>query len=226
MSTPLLAYQPVRDSYTLTPGYNLIEIRLDGGKSRRRQDILGNVSIVTPTWILNSVEYNLFMGFFRQQIEEGSLQFRALLLTEQAIVMTHVCTLIGGMPKLVQQSGEAYFMSATLEVTPNPYKSFSVQFQTVGGPLYQVIDHGGFISSGDMSQFVPGKFVVVTGTRQKTPSGTIINLDGTFLIGSTASASVINLTSPHLTAPDWTVLGGLSPTSSTTGIGSCILVPD
>lgn len=225
MTTPILQFQPVRDSYTLTPGYNVTEVRLDGGKSRRRQDILGGVHIVTPTWILNSTEYTQFMGFFRQQLEEGSIAFRAPLLGEQAIVTFHVCTLMGGMPKLVQQSGEAYFMSATLEVTPNPYKSFSVQFQTIAGPLYQVIDHGGFISTGNMSEFVPGRFVQVTGTRQKTPSGTVINLDGVFLIGSTVSSSTIGLTTPQLTQPDWTVLGGLSPTSSTTGLGSCILLP-
>jgi hypothetical protein len=114
MATPLFEYSPVRDSYTFTPAYDIVQTKLDGGKSRQRQDVLNGTHTITPTWVLNRGEYTRFMGFFRERLMGATLQFRMNLLTDYAFVMPHVCTCVGGAPKLHQQSGDAYFVSGTL----------------------------------------------------------------------------------------------------------------
>lgn len=226
MATPILAYSPVRDSYTLTPAYNTIEVRLAGGKSRKRLNFLGGVHTVTPTWILNKSDYTVFMGFFRERVQQGSRQFRCQLLTDIGFVMDHVCTVSGGLPRLSQQSGDAYFVSATLEVTPNPCKSFSVMFQNAAG-VGRVLDLGSADYAGDVSEFPVGRSVVITGTRQTQAgwAGVFINVDGVYQIQTISSSFTFDLLTPALVNTAWTTLGTLSPTNTVQGIGACILLP-
>lgn len=229
MATPILAYMPVRDSYTFDPAYNTIEVRLSGGKSRKRLDFLGGVHMVTPTWILNKTDYTKFMGFFRERIQQGSREFLAPLLTDIAFVMNHRCQLMGGMPKLIQQSGDAYFVTATLEITPNPCKSFSLKLQNTGlGPTTgRVLDLGSVDYAGDTSEFPVGRNVVITGSRSSasTWGGVVVDLDGTYQISAIASSLSFDLLTPATVNPGWTTLGSLTPTNPDVGTGACILVP-
>lgn len=226
MATPVLTYMPVRDSYSFSPAYNTVEVRLDGGKSRKRTDIFGGVHTVTPTWILDKTNYTVFMGFFRERIQQGSRNFLAPMLTDIAFVMNHTCTLIGGMPKLVQQSGDAYFVSASLEVTPNPCKSFSVQLENAAG-VYKVIDNSTADYAGDISEFPVGRQVIITGSRQTrgTWGGVTLDLDGTYTINTILSPSIFDLVNAPAVNAAWTTLGGLTPTNTNIGVGACILVP-
>lgn len=229
MATPRLNFNPVRDSYTLTPAYNTVEVRLDGGKSRKRRDFLGGVHIITPTWILTGVEYTSFMGFFRERMVEGSLKFIGKFLTDYGVVCDHVCTLAGGMPKLTSQSGDAFFVSATLEVIPNPVKSFAIEFQNAGGaPSGRVIDTGSDIYAGDMSEFPIGGTVQIAQSRQTrdTWGGVIIDVDGVYEISAKPTTFSVDLLNAHLVNTAWTTLGGLTPTNTTPGVGVFILLPD
>lgn len=227
MATALLAYMPVRDSYTLTPAYNIVEARLDGGKSRRRRDTIGGIHVITPTWILDKTQYTNFMAFFRERLQDGSRQFRCQLLSEQAFVMPHLVTLLGAMPKLTQQAGDAYFVSAVLEVTPNPCRSFSVMFQNAAG-VFRVLDMGSPDFAGNIAEFPVGRDVVITGSRTTQPTwgGVTIDLDGTYEIDSHSSSFTFDLLDADLVNPDWTVLFSLTPTNTPEGVGACILVPE
>ena len=229
MATPILEFMPVRDSYTVTPAYNTIEVRLDGGKSRKRTDVFGGVHIITPTWILDKTDYTAFMGFFRERIQQGSRSFIAPILTDIAFVMDHLCTLVGGMPKLVQQAGDAYYVTATLEVTPNPCKTFSVRFQNVGlGPTQgRVLDMGSADYTGEISEFPVGRNVRIVGSRQTDPGwgGVFIDVDGVYQIDSITAVHTFDLLNPASVNSAWTTLGSLTPTHTATGIGACILVP-
>lgn len=226
MATPFLQYAPVRDSYTLTPAYNVVETKLDGGRSRKRQDILGGTHIITPTWILNRGEYTRFMGFFRENILNSSRQFRMNLLTDFAYVMPHVCTTSGGAPKLVQQSGDAYFVSCVLEVTPNPCISFSLFLNNASGTP-QITNAGTAFYTGDVSEFPIGRSVILVNTLDTASGwgGVTINVDATYSIQSHPTTFTIQPLNAVAINPAWTTLNGLSPPSYFPTNGACVLVP-
>jgi hypothetical protein len=224
--TQLLSYIPVRDSYTMIPAYNTVETRLDGGKSRKRRDFLGGVHVITPTWILKGTEYTDFMGFFREGLYDGSISFVGTFLSDVGVTCFHQCTCMGGMPKLSSQSGDTFFVSATLEVTPNPARSFGVQFLNVGGQG-RVKDLGNFITTGDMSEFPIGRNVLISQSRQTqgTWGGTFVDLQGVYQIQSKPAIDTIQLLSAATVNTDWTVLGTLTPATTTRGVGVCVLLP-
>lgn len=218
---------PVRDSYTFTPAYNIVEVSLSGGKSRRRRDFLGGVHVITPTWILDGPNYTRFMNFFEGHIDSGALQFECDLLSNVGFVMSHLCYLSGGMPKLIQQSGDAYFVSAVLEVTPNPTKAYSIQFDVAAGPVYRVIDNGTFDLVGDISEFPPPRAVRLVHTRQTrgTWGGVYVNLDGIYNVLAHTASNILTLNNAPSVNTDWTVLAGLTPAATNIGTGAMILVP-
>lgn len=228
MSTPRLSFTPVRDSYTLVPAYNTVESRLDGGKSRKRRDFLGGIHVITPTWVLKGTEYTSFMGFFNEEVLDGSLQFIGNFLTTVGITCEHKCTVIGGQPKLTGQSGDAFFVSATLEVTPNPTKANTVAFQNAGGEG-RVLDIGSFNGTylGDLSEFPVGGIVRIVQSRQTrgTWGGTFIDVDGVYTIQSKITSSNMQLVSASGVNTGWTTLGTLTPAQTATGVGACILIP-
>ena len=224
MATPVLQYQPVRDSYTFVPAYNTVESRLDGGRSRKRRDFLGGIHIITPTWILTGVQYTNFMGFFRERIIEGSGNFIGKFLSDVGVVCDHKCTLMGGMPKLTSQSGDAFFVSATLEVFPNPTRSFAIRFQNIAG-TGTVIDLGTIDYPGYLSEFPIGRNALIAVSRQLVNGTTIVNLDGTYQIDTKPNASTVTLLNAASVNSDWTLLGTLSPAFTVGDIGAFILLP-
>lgn len=223
MATPFLNYMPVRDSYTFTPAYNTIETKLDGGASRIRRDKINGNQTITPTWILNKGQYTAVMGFFRERVQHGSRPFRMNLLTDVAFVMPYVCRVVGGCPKLVQQSGDAYFVSGTLEVTPNPTKSHSLFFNNVTSP--RLIDAGTIDYVGEMLEFPVGRSVIITGADY-TDDGITINLDGTYTINSAPDDATRLLTNAAVVNPAWTTLNTLTPQSFNNPEAAVILVPE
>ena len=222
MATPLLSYQPVRDGYSLTPGYNCIDIKLDGGPSRKRQDFIGEPHLLNVQWIIVKNHYSNFMAFFRERIQNGTMPFRATILGDSEVLIPNVCQCADGLPKLTQQSGDAFWLSTTLEVTPNPTKSFSLFLQNVS--VEQVVDAGTVDYAGEMAQFPAGRSVVLTGTSE-TVSGTPINLDGTYVIDTEPNAFTRTLQNASTINSDWTVLNGTGAQSYFPTNGACILVP-
>lgn len=222
MATPFLSYMPVRDSYTFTPAYNVRETKLDGGPSRKRLDFLGGTHTITPTWILDKGNYTAFMAFFRERVQYGSRLFRMNLLSDFAFVMPHLCTPIGGLPKLAQQSGDAYFVSGAFEVVPNPTKTHSLFLNNVTSP--RLIDAGTVDYAGELLEFPVGRSVLLTGTTY-TDDGLTINLDGTYTIDSAPNDFTRLLLNAAVVNPDWTVLNTLIPQQYNPLLGAAVLVP-
>lgn len=224
MATPLLTLDPVSDGYSYSPENNIVVTKLDGGPSRRRRDFINNTCTVNAQWVLDQGQYTLLMGFFRERVQFGSKQFRMNLVSDVNVLCPHLCFTGGQMPQLTQQRGNAFWVSCTLEVTPNPTKSFSLFLQNVAVP--QMVDAGTVDYSGDLSAFPTTRSVLLTGTSA-TVSGTPINLDGTYTIATApnigtrtfgAGAAVIN--------PQWTVLNGLGPQAYFPATGAAILLPE
>lgn len=97
----------------------MIEIPLEGGFSRKRQDILNPGFTVNCQWILSGAEYTEFMGFFVSELRYGLEDFHVDLITDVGVPTTHNCRTVGGLPKLTRQSGDTYWVSATLQVDGN-----------------------------------------------------------------------------------------------------------
>ena len=98
----------------------IITIPLEGGGSRRRQDILLPGFTVNCQWLLSATEYTEFMGFFVTTLRYGRDDFLMDLITDIGIPTTHLCRTVGGIPKLTQQKYDGYWVSCTIECDKNP----------------------------------------------------------------------------------------------------------
>lgn len=141
--TIALGYSPVSDSYGFIPAYNVIETKLDGGASRKRMDIIGGVHTINAQWILRPSEYTKFMGFMRDEAAQGTSPFLVDLVSDVGIVMPHICRCVGGLPRLSQQRGEAFWVTGTLEVTPTPTFTGTAIFTNAGTPLVAITNPWG-----------------------------------------------------------------------------------
>lgn len=203
-----LQFEPIRDGYTFEPSYPVIEVKLDGGISDKRQDSLYIPHLVTVNWILTGSQYTQFMGFFRTTLKNGTLSFLMDLLADVGVPTTHKCRTIGGMPKLTGQRGQAFYVTCTLEVEVNPtytgvitytepgIVTFSTDFPFFVGPIL----------TGDTIRIVDS-----AGTHPTGP--TELDLDGVYVVASTTGNDQITLTSPASVNADWTVLAGLAGTA-------------
>lgn len=206
--TDTLVYQPLRNGYTLEPSYPVIEVKLDGGNSRKRQDVLYTPHTATVTWILRATEYTIFQGFFRTTLKNATRPFLLDLISDIGVPTTHKCRTLGGMPKLTGQSGDAFYVSCTLEVEVNP---------TFTG-LIRYVEPGQIVFETDfpflVGPFLEGDSVRIMYTEGTHPTGsTPLNLDGVYVISSTTSDDTLTLTSPASVNSDWTTLFGLAATA-------------
>lgn len=223
MALGVLPYEPVRDSYRFQPGYNNIQVKLEGGASRVRRDVLGEVHVVTLQWILIKGQYSKFNDFFGSRIKGGSRPFKMDLLTDAEVVMPHVCRCVGSIPSLIEQKGEAFIMQGTLEVTPNPMVSFNLFLQNVS--VAQFVDAGNSeFPTANLGAFAIGRDVLLTGTSD-TVNGVSINLDGTYEIDTAPNAFTRTLLNAATINSDWTALNGTAAKSYFPTSGAVVLIP-
>lgn len=141
--TIALPFAPVSDSYGFIPAYNVVETKLDGGASRKRVDIIGGAHTINALWILRASQYTQFMGFIRDEAAQGTSPFLVDLVSDVGIVMPHICQCTGGLPRLQQQLGEAFWVAGTLEVTPTPTFTGTGIFTNGGTPLISITNPWG-----------------------------------------------------------------------------------
>jgi hypothetical protein len=111
-----LLVRPEAGSYQLSFPETNIRVKLDGGRSRVRRDVLNGAREVEMTWILDPDGYDYLLAFYRKETREGSLPFTMMLIVEEASTEVEcVCQLTSPL-KLSAQSGLAYTVSATVEV--------------------------------------------------------------------------------------------------------------
>lgn len=228
MSTPLWPSSlptPEQDGYRLRRGKETVTIRLDGGQSRVRRDVLGASHEVTCTFNLDQDEYTTFEGFFRERVQARSRLFRIPLLIDVPVAVNYLARVLDDPEELSATRGYAHTAQVRLEVIPNPIKSFGILMQSISDE--RVVDGGTADYSPEMSEFPVGRQVLLTGCRGISNS-TAVDLDGTYTIGSKPNAFTIVLTNADVINTDWTVLNGtasqaLFPTNQR---GACILLPE
>lgn len=216
---------PEQDGYRLRRGRETVSIRLDGGASRVRRDVVGAAHTAECTWVCSSEEYVAITGFFRERLQSRSRLFRIPLLIDAGVTVNYLARVLDDPEELATTRGLMHTVRATLEVLPNPIRSFGIICQNVSDA--RVVDNGSVDYTGDMGEFPVGRDVVLVGCRGLV-NGTPIDLDGTYEIDSKPNAFTIVLDNAAAENSDWTVLNGtvsqqLFPTNQQ---GACILLPE
>jgi hypothetical protein len=219
--TDTLVYQPVRDGYQVSLAYPVVEVKLSAGPSRRRREHLFATHTVDLTWLLTSPDdYTAFNRFFRQTLDHGTEAFLVELLTDIGVTMPHMCRTMGNLPKLTQQKGLAYWMSATVEVETNPSYGVEAIFNTNTGDQIALPN-----LNGRLGPLQPGDIVRVMGS-DSVEDTLPLNFDGIYTVDSFTAPSTITLDDAPSVSADWTVLNGTVAGSTTsTGITTVIKLP-
>lgn len=221
---------PVQDGYRLTRGRDVTAISLEGGPSRVRRTSLGNPHRVTVTWICDESEYTGVTGFLRESRTE---LFRLPLLIDVPTTVPYLVRAIGEIGEsesLDSTRGLMFWVSASLEVYPNPIRSRTLLLQNVSDTRVTVNNTAqGY--APDMVEFPNGRSVLLVGCRgptAETPSEQFIDLDGQYVIASHPIDQAIVLTDAATVNSDWTVLGGTTSQAMTPEKrgGACILLPE
>lgn len=201
--------------YTSDMSYGVIETQLDGGAVRKRKDVIGSPHRVTATWIIPGPDnYNFFMHIFRQELQDATLPFLAELVTDSSLPIKHKCRTLGGMPKLSQQRGHAYWVTAVLEVEPVP-----TVMGLVADAGSNTITGFPFFGAQDwVGKFQAAEDVTVLGLRFTHSTLGAISLDGTYTIASVGSNFVV-LDTPGADNATWTTLAAATPDNGSATLG-------
>jgi len=212
---------PEQDGYRLRRGKEFVSIRLDGGRSRVRRDILGASHIATCTFVCTPEEYTALTGFLRETVRSRTELFRLPLLIDAPVAVNHLCCVLDDPEELARTRGYSHTVQVTLEVIPNPIKTLII---LDGDADQRVIDAG---PDAEMAEFPEGREVLLTGCVG-TVEGLSINLDGTYTIDDKPDAATIVLTDAASVNAGWTTLNGttLKVMLPTNRQGACILLPE
>lgn len=118
MTLPIFALTPNQSSYSIEGPTDTIQVKLDGGKSRFRRNVLDGTSNVTCSWTLEQVAYDYLWAFYRTAIGRGSLPFKINLILENSELQLYTATFLPNSLQLTGMEGLNYMVSGTLEVTP------------------------------------------------------------------------------------------------------------
>lgn len=141
--TYTLLIPPDQDGYTLKDGDEVISVKLDGGASRRRLDVLGATVTITATWTTDRRGYEYLRSFFNTGSRRGSVAFYVDLILDLATLTTHTAYFIPGTFSLVSQKGFSYTVQANLEVKRTPPDELDDDFR--------LIFYGSEVTDGDIA---------------------------------------------------------------------------
>ena len=113
-----LILAPDRTAYTVQDGVETLEVKLDGGASRFRWDIVGSTSNVTVQWSVGPENYQYLRAFYRTISSHGADPFLIDLILDEPSFTEHTVHFIPGSMRLQSQSGLKYVVAAQLEVIP------------------------------------------------------------------------------------------------------------
>jgi hypothetical protein len=79
-------FTPEAGGYTCTPSYPVLETSINGGFSRKRQEILYAPHILNVNWVLTSTQFTQFMGFFRTTLQNATQAFLMEAVTDIGVL--------------------------------------------------------------------------------------------------------------------------------------------
>lgn len=113
-----LIFPPENSSYKVTDGEEVAAIKLAGGASRYRKDILNSTSIVEAEWICNALKLEYLRAFYRSVTVSGSLPFLVDLTIDKAYRTEHTAYFVPNTMSLVKLGPSKYQVTANLEIYP------------------------------------------------------------------------------------------------------------
>lgn len=214
--TAQLIYPPVRDGYSFTPGQGNIVTKLRGGAARIRKDILEPSHTIQANWVLKETEYTEFMGFFHSTLQEASLPFLVDLVSDLSIPTPHKCRCVeGGRPRLTANRGNAFYVSALLEVENNA---------TYTGEMELTIGLPGFPGRVDTSPHILSQYQVTDLYLLHRVSDGILTFDGLYTCTGKPTANIVQDANAHLVNAAWSTLNS-GAGITTVAIGTITRVP-
>jgi len=110
-----LPFLPETTSYSTTPSSGIVTVKLDGGLSKSRLDVLGSSSIVSCSWLLTTEEFSQLMAFYHVVGAKGSRVFIADLVIYGTLQQVE-CRFVADSLRINSPSFSAVGVSAELEV--------------------------------------------------------------------------------------------------------------
>ena len=118
---PSMSIVPDYASYAVTDSAETLSVKLKGGASRYRKDILNSTSTVNCQWTLTSGQYEYWRAFYRTATQSGSIPFWCPLTLDRSGVAPFKCYFIPESISVSGMEGDVVFVvQAQLEVYPNP----------------------------------------------------------------------------------------------------------
>lgn len=216
---------PVQDGYRLRRGSESVSIRLDGGASRVRRDIVGASHEATCTFLVDRSEYTQLIGFLRERAQSRTALFRIPLLIDVPAAVNYLARVLDEPEELAAERGYAYTVQVRLEVLPNPIRSFTLILQSVSDD--RIVDAGSSDYSGSLAEFPPGRDVMLVGC-QGTVNSVALDLDGTYEIDEAPGAAIRTLVNAPSVNAGWTALRATAAQALQVGPlgGAAILLPE
>lgn len=151
--TETLRFKPLQTGYTAEEMPGVVHIPLEGGPGRKKQDILFPGHIVNCQWLLKATEYTEFMGFFTSELRYGRDDFFMDVITDIGVPTTHLCRTIGGVPKLIRQSGDGYWASCVIECDKNPTYTSTITYKAGSTPSWTFDGIDDLVDFGNVLDF-------------------------------------------------------------------------
>lgn len=109
---------PTNTSYSVSLADGNVSNKLKGGRSRVRKQSIGDVNVVSVSFVLDPDQYQYLMAFYRVVIDKGALPFLMDMITEDSRLVTHKVTMIPASFNLGSQQGLAYTVNFQVEAEP------------------------------------------------------------------------------------------------------------
>lgn len=109
---------PEQGSYAVQYSESSISTSLDGGRSRFGTYTKNDAEVVNVQYNLNQSDYQYFKAFYNTVTKKGALPFLSKLYLHSSDLTTHVCKFVDNSVRLTNNRGNAFVVSASLEVSP------------------------------------------------------------------------------------------------------------
>lgn len=112
-----LALPPEKGGYTITDGEQVLSTQLDGPAAAYRQEVPIAPVRITARWMLNGIEHDYLRAFYGLTGAVG-IPFLIDLVVDGVQLAECQAKFVPGSFGLPQQSGDAFWIEAELDVLP------------------------------------------------------------------------------------------------------------
>jgi len=217
--TVKLPFRPEQAGYGVAHPSGVKTVKLAGGRSRQRADVVNATGVVSASWLLSYTDYLTFQDFMINQTERGALPFLADLVMDFPNATQYLCQLVPDSMHTDEVLGLGYRVSMELEVDQVKFVTNSTYFFVTTSEMRN--------NSVNFTLFLQvSGLVQIVGAQLNNGVNPPINLDGIYTINNFPTNNRVALISPSSINPDWLKLASY-PSGTTVAFGpiSAIAVP-